>query len=471
MNTEGRHRLLIVDDEESVREACRSTLAGQGLSVTEADSGDRALALMADRQFDAVILDLKMPGIDGLEVLSRIRSDHPHTAVAVITGYATVESAVDAMKRGAQDFLPKPFTPAALRLVVRRCLNGSALARENRSLRHQLTTHNGEPRLVGDSAQMRAIHDLIARVGPTDATVVIAGESGTGKELVARAVHQHSPRADRPFVVVDCTTLVGTLFESELFGHVKGAFTGASATTHGRAEMADGGTLFFDEISSIDLSLQGKLLRLIQEREFTRVGSHQVISVDVRIIAATNTNLLKMIEEGRFREDLYYRLSVVPIVLPPLRQRREDVAALTAYFLERHNRARGREVKRITPEAMAILTRARWTGNVRELENAVERAVVLSDGDEVTPADLLRYGTEADADAQAVPQSPAVEPAERAPTVTLEEIERRHIQRVLRQVDGNRARAAACLGIDRKTLWRKLRRYGQPATQARGDSP
>jgi len=464
MSSDARHRLLIVDDEEAVREACRSTLEREPLAVCEADSGAQALALLARRQFDVVILDLKMPGIDGMEVLSRIKAEHPHTAVVVITGYATVESAVDAMKRGADDFLPKPFTPESLRIIVRRCVSGAELVRENRSLKYQLSTRNGGARLVGDSPQMKAIHDLIRRVAPTDATVLITGESGTGKELVARAVHQHSGRASKPFVVVDCTTLVGTLFESELFGHVKGAFTGASATTHGRAEMADGGTLFFDEISSIDLPLQGKLLRLIQEREFTRVGSNQVVSVDVRIVAATNRNLLKDIEEGRFREDLYYRLIVVPIVLPPLRQRREDIPALGHYFLERHNRGRGRDVKRISPQAMEILMALPWSGNVRELENAVERAVVLTDGDEIVPSDLLWYGANPEAGSAADEG-----PVSGVPMLTLDEMERRHIHRTLRHLGGNRARAAQCLGIDRKTLWRKLRRYGQAATDDRGE--
>ena len=468
MSNRTRHSLLIVDDEEPVREACRSTLAGEPLTLTQADSGDRALEMIAARRFDVVILDLKMPGVDGLQVLSRIKADHPHTAVVVITGYATVESAVDAMKRGAVDFLPKPFTPEALRLIVRRCLNGTDLAKENRILRYQLGARNGEPRLVGDSPQMEAIHDLIRRVGPTDATVLITGESGTGKELVSRAIHEHSSRARRPFVVADCTTLVGTLFESELFGHVKGAFTGASATTHGRAEMADGGTLFLDEISSIEMPLQAKLLRLIQQREFTRVGSNQVIPVDVRIIAATNTNLLKEIEDGRFREDLYYRLSVLPIVLPPLRQRLEDIPALCTYFLDRHNKARGKAVKRVTPDAMNILARQPWTGNVRELENAIERAVVLTDGDEITPVDLLWYGAHTAIQTPDQAQSPS---EEWAPVVTLAEVERKHIQSVLRQVGGNRARAAACLGIDRKTLWRKLRRYGQHAPDDRAESP
>jgi len=446
-----------------MREACRQTLERDGCVVREAAEGTAALAVLAERRFDVVLLDLKMPGMNGLEVLSRIRMDHAQTAVVVISGFATVESAVAAMRAGAVDFVPKPFTPVALRMIVQRAVDGQQQARENVRLKRALREETSTPRIIGKTPQMTAIFDLIGRVAPSDSTVLITGESGTGKELVARLIHERSRRAERPFVVVDCGSLVGTLFESELFGHVKGSFTGATATTHGRVELADGGTLFLDEVGSIDLNLQGKLLRVLQEREFTRVGSHQVISVDVRIVAAANTELLEAIAAGRFREDLFYRLSVVPIVLPPLRQRRDDIPALAEHFLRRHCRRRGKRVAGIRPEAVDLLMEHDWPGNVRELENVIERAVVLTEGDEIVPSDLLYY-----AGGRPDRASAAGESGFAAPDLTLAELERLHIQRVLREEDGNRARAARRLGIDRKTLWRKLTKYRQNAPPARG---
>jgi len=459
----GRH-ILVVDDEPAMRDACRQTLARDGYTVQEAPDGKSALKELASRRFDAVLLDLKMPGMNGLELLKRVRKEHPGTVPLVITGFATVESAVEAMRAGAADFVPKPFTPEHLRLILRRALDGRALQRENVRLKRALRACEDERPIVGDSPPMTAIKDLIRRVAPTDSTVLITGESGTGKELVARAIHQASARAAAPFVVVDCGTLVGTLFESELFGHVKGSFTGATATTHGRVELADGGTLFLDEVGGLDLTLQAKLLRLIQEREFTRVGSNQVIRVDVRIVAATNTDLLEQIEAGRFREDLFYRLSVVPLTLPPLRQRRADIPALAGHFLCRHSAARGKAVTRFNPDAMAMLEQHAWPGNVRELENVIERAVIMTEGSDIVPADLLYYpggsetGGERRAESESIPVS-----------LSLAEVERLHIERVLRQAGGNRAEAARRLGIDRKTLWRRLRRYGHSAHQDRGD--
>ena len=444
-----RAAILIVDDEESMRDACRQVLATEGFALKEASSADGALEMIRHESFDLVILDLKMPGIDGMAILRRLQQDCPETAAIVITGYPTVESAVEAMKLGAADFLPKPFTPDVLRLTVRRTLRGARMAKENLLLKSQLEAcRGGDYELVGQGEPMRQIHDLVRRVGPTDSTVLITGESGTGKELVARAIRDHSPRRDRPFVTVDCGSLVGTLFESELFGHAKGSFTGATSTKHGRFELANGGTIFFDEIANVSPDIQVKLLRVIQEREFTRVGATQVIPVDVRILAATSRNLPDEIRDGRFREDLFYRLCVVPIVLPPLRQRREDIPLLADHFLQKHgNRARGR-VGGFTKEALEALVKHDWPGNVRELENAIERAIILARGHMITAADLLYYG-------------PLVKPGVSANGLApLAFMEKEHIARVLRHHAGNRTAAAKTLGIDRKTLWRKIREYG-----------
>ena len=455
-----RASILIADDEEAMRDACHQVLAPEGFVLKEASSGDGALEVLRRECFDLVILDLRMPRVDGMEVLRRVQQESPGTATVVITGFATVESAVEAMKLGAADFLPKPFTPDLLRLTVRRVLNGARMARENLLLKSQLEEcRGGGYELIGQSDAMRQTHDLVQRVGPTDSTVLIMGESGTGKELVARAIRDHGPRRDKPFVTVDCGSLVGTLFESELFGHIRGSFTGATSLKHGRFELASGGTIFFDEIANVSTDIQAKLLRVVQEREFTRVGATQVISVDVRILAATSRNLPEEIREGRFREDLFYRLCVVPIVLPPLRQRREDILLLASHFLEKQNaRCRGK-IRGFTEEAVAALIQHDWPGNVRELENAVERAVILARGDLITPADLLYYG------ALMKPEAPG------EGLVSLTAVEKEHIAGVLRHHGGNRTAAAGTLGIDRKTLWRKMREYGLTDGDGRGSSP
>ena len=444
-----RVNILIVDDEEAMRGACRQVLAGEGFVLKETSSGTGALEVIRQESFDLVILDLKMPRVDGMQILRRIQQDCPDTGVVVITGYATVDSAVEAMKLGAADFLPKPFTPDVLRLAVRRTLRGARMAKENLLLKSQLEEYRGGGyELIGQSQAMKQIHDLVERVGPTDSTVLITGESGTGKELVARAIRDHSGRSDRPFVTVDCGALVGTLFESELFGHVKGSFTGATGLKHGRFELANGGTIFFDEIANVSPDIQAKLLRVIQEREFTRVGATQVIRIDVRILAATSRNLPAEIREGRFREDLFYRLCVVPIVLPPLRQRREDIPLLANHFLQKHTRRWHHQIRGFSREAMEALIRHDWPGNVRELENAIERAIVLAQSDTITPADLPYHGT-------------LVDPkAGDKPLVPLAAVEKEHIARVLQYHAGNRTAAAKTLGIDRKTLWRKIRAYG-----------
>ncbi len=448
-----RPHVLVVDDEAVMRDGCRQILERMDLQVSEAVSSAEALAMLDAQAFALVLLDLKMPGTGGMEVLRRVRAAHRHTAVVVITGYASVESAVAAMKDGAVDFLPKPFTADSLRAVVERALNYDRLEREAHWLRNELRKTAPPTTMVGRSPQMKRVFKLIERVAPTDSTVLVTGESGTGKELVARALHAGSHRAARPFMVVDCTTLVGTLFENELFGHAKGSYTGATSTTHGRFELADGGTVFLDEVGCVDLGMQQKLLRVLEQREITRVGSSRVIPVDIRVIAATNTDLGEAARTGRFRQDLYYRLSVFPIALPPLRHRRPDIPSLAEHFLRLHDERRRKDVTSISPDAMAILMAQDWPGNVRELSNAIERAVVLAEGDELLPEHLLHYGRM---------RMPSESTGTGRP-IGLADLEREHIQHVLRSTGGNRSLAAELLGIDRKTLWRKLRAYGRTA--------
>ena len=450
--------ILVIDDEESMRDSCQQTLERSmrgGLfqaahKVKAAQDGATALAMLEKESFDLVILDLKMPGLSGMAVLDRIRHEYPGIVVIVITGYATIESAVEAIRSGAYDFLPKPFTPDALRAIVARALDRRTLAFENILLRDELEASFGPEAIVGQSEAMKRVEDLVRKVSPTDTTVLISGESGTGKELVARAIHRHSNRSDRPFVVVDCGSLVENLFESELFGHVKGSFTGATATKYGRLELANGGTVFFDEIGNISIDIQTKLLRVLQERQITKVGSSQVINVDVRVVVATNKDLHEATQAGTFRDDLFYRLSVVPITLPPLRERRGDIPLLADYFLRKYNQKRKKTIQAISDRAMKALVEYDWPGNVRELENAIERAVVLTENDVIEPSDLLYYGLSAETHSGSDTAGPQ----------RLADVEKEHIARMLKEYGGHRGNTADVLGIDRKTLRSKLRRYG-----------
>ena len=442
--------ILVIDDEESMRDSCQQTLSRTANKVEVAADGAAGLALLEKESFDLVILDLKMPGLSGMEVLKRIRQKYPAVVVIVITGYATIESAVEAIKGGAYDFLPKPFTPDALRAIVARALDRRALALENILLRDELKASFGPDAIVGQSESMKRIEEVVRKVSPTDATVLICGESGTGKELVARAIHRHSGRSDKPFVVVDCGSLVENLFESELFGHVKGSFTGATATKYGRLELANGGTVFFDEIGNISMNIQTRLLRVLQERQITKVGSSQLIKVDVRVVAATNKDLQQATQMGTFRDDLFYRLSVVPVNLPPLRKRKCDIPLLADYFLRKYNQKRKKTVRAISDRAMKALVEYDWPGNVRELENAIERAVVLTENDVIEPSDLLYYGLSVE-----TPSSVGMEGPE-----CLDDVEKDHIARMLRKYTGHRGKTAEALDIDRKTLRCKLRRYG-----------
>ena len=445
----GQVNILVIDDEESMRDSCQQTLSRDGNRVQVAKDGPKALAMLETESFDLVILDLKMPGLSGMKVLKKIKVDDPEAMVIVITGYATIESAIEAMKSGAYDFIPKPFTPESLRAIVKRALDTRKLALENVLLRGELKASFWPEEIIGCSEAMKKVEELVRKVGPTDTTVLISGESGTGKELVTRSIHHYSSRRDKPFVAVDCGSLVENLFESELFGHVKGSFTGATATKYGRFELADGGTLFFDEIGNITKNIQTKLLRVLQEREITKVGSSQVIKVDVRIVAATNKDLQKAIKAGAFREDLFYRLSVVPITLPPLRERRDDIPLLADYFLEKYNKKRKKNVRAISERAMKALVEYDWPGNIRELENAIERAVVLTENDVIEPSDLLYYALTVETPSK----------SDVGEVRHLIDVEREHITKTLKKFAGHRGKTAKALGIDRKTLREKLKRY------------
>ena len=439
--------ILVIDDDKAMRDACFQILSRQGYRVELAASAKQGLSLLERLSFDTILLDLVMPDLDGLEALKKIRALDPDVEVIIITGYGTIQSAVESIKAGAFHFLSKPFVPDDLRNLVSRALGKRRLDLENLYLRQELKLKDDRNTLVYESESMIRIMDMIARVAPTDSTVLITGDSGTGKGLVAHKIHQLSQRSRRPFITVDCGTLVETLFESELFGHVKGSFTGADANKIGKFELAQNGTLFFDEISNIGLEVQAKLLRAVEERKISKVGSHRVITVDVRIIAATNKDLTKAIKDGTFREDLFYRLNVVLIQMPPLRERKSDIPLLVQHFLEKYNARLRKEMRGISPDALDLLVRHDWPGNVRELENTMERLLVLSPGPYLEPADLVFAGT-------------ILTPAAEAPDGTLlKDLERNHIIQTLQRCDGHKSETARALGIDRKTLREKLKRY------------
>ncbi len=383
--------ILVIDDEETIRDSCQQAMSREGNKVEVAEDGIKGLAMLEKESFDLVIVDLKMPGLNGMDVLKRIKEEEPEIVVVVITGYATVETAVEAMKAGAYDYIPKPFTPESLRLIVNRALEKRRLSLENILLRAQLKDRIGADVIIGQSPPMLEVARLAGEVAPTDSNVLISGEAGTGKELIARAIHSQSNRNDKPFIVVDCGNLVESLFENELFGQVKSSSTGATETKYGRLEVANGGTVFFDEVGNIGMNIQAKLLRVLQEKQITRVGGSRVTRVDVRVIAATNRDLLKCIEQGTFRKDLFYCLSVVPIVLPPLRGRKEDIPLLANHFLKKFNEQREKNVTDFSDQAMKVLTEYNWPGNVGELENVIERAVVLTRSGVIGPADLWYY--------------------------------------------------------------------------------
>ncbi len=440
---------MVVDDDAETLALLREIIAKEGYQVAVAGNAEAALAQVSDEQPDVVVTDLNMPGMDGLALLAELRTRTPDTLVILATAYGSLKTAVDGIKAGAFDYLSKPFIVDEIRLVVRRALEHKQVLRENQVLREQLRDRYRFDKIVGSSPAMVAVYKLIARVSQTDSTVLLQGESGTGKELVARAIHTNSQRSDGHFVAVDGGALAEGLLESELFGHERGAFTGAVAAKKGLLEKAHLGTCFLDEIADISPALQSKLLRVIQEREFRRVGGNEPVTVDVRIIAASNKNLKPLVEAGKFREDLYYRLNVVTIAIPPLRERPEDIPMLANFFVQKYGAAREKPVTQIAPDAMALLARYAWPGNVRELEHVIERAVVLTPHSIILPDDLP----------QAV-RSAAAASDRTGGWMTLDNLERDYILRVLETHQRDQARTAEILGIHRKTLLRKLRRYG-----------
>jgi DNA-binding NtrC family response regulator len=442
MSTQGK--LLIVDDELSVRDSLGKWFREEGYEIGTAESASEALTRMAERHWDLALLDIKLRGTDGIELQRRLHEIDPDLTVIIMTGYASVETAVAALKNGAYDYVSKPLDPDEIAHLVRKALAHRQAEKENVRLRETVAEITRPQELVGQSAAMRKVLEAIETVGPTDATVLITGESGTGKELVVQAIHAASVRRFHPLVVIHCGALTETLLESELFGHEKGAFTGALYRKKGKFEIAEGGTVFLDEIGDISLKTQTDLLRVLQEREITRVGGNQVINVDFRCVAATNKNLEKLIEEGKFRPDLFYRLNVFHLELPPLRERREDIPLLVNHFVGKFSQAMNKRINRVSPPAMNQLQEQTWPGNVRELENAVERAMVVAQEPELKEQDFSFK-------AAALPNGTGR---------TLDEIERAHILRVLEQYGENQSRAAEVLGIDRVTLYHKLKKYG-----------
>ncbi len=435
--------LLVVDDELIVRDSLDKWFREEGYDVTVAESAQDALTKMAAKRFDLALVDIKMPGTDGVELQRRMHEIDGEMLVIIMTGYASVETAVAALKNGAYDYVSKPFDPDDIAHSVHNALSHKRAEQENARLRETVASVVRPQEIVGQSPAMIRVFEAIQTVGPTDATVLITGESGTGKELCARAIHAASPRHYNPLVVIHCGALAETLLESELFGHEKGAFTGAQYRKKGSFEVAEGGSIFLDEIGDISLKTQTDLLRVLQEREITRVGSTHPIQVDFRCIAATNKKLEQLIEEGRFRPDLFYRLNVFQIQLPPLRDRKGDIPILVEHFVRKFSTSMNKRINRVSPAAMALLDRYQWPGNIRELENAVERAMVVAQEPEIREEDF----------ALRLPR------AENQPR-TLEDIERAHILSVLEDCKGNQTLAAEVLDIDRVTLHNKLKKYG-----------
>ena len=443
-------RVLVVDDEKNIREGLGKALELDGHRATLTADGEEALRALAGDEIDLIISDLRMPVLSGEDLLKRVVSSYPAVPVIILTGHGTIESAVQAMRDGAYDFLTKPVNLDRLGLLVKRALSRRQLVLQNRDLQEQLDQRVISSQIVAASSPMKKVFEVVQQVAPTRASVLITGESGVGKEVVADTIHNLSPRKEGPFVKVHCAALSESLLESELFGHERGAFTGAVARKRGRFELADGGTIYLDEIGEISQSVQIKLLRVLQERTFERVGGEQTISSDVRVVAATNRDLKAAIEEGEFREDLYYRLNVVNIDVPPLRERASDIPLLAASFLREHATENQKQIEGFEPTALSALHRYSWPGNVRELRNSIESAVVMAKGVTIAVADL----------------PPTVREAEDEPLIrmpigsSLAQGEREMIRVTLQNQNGNKTRTAEVLGIGRKTLHRKLKEYG-----------
>ncbi|MFI5338578.1 MAG: sigma-54-dependent transcriptional regulator [Candidatus Methylomirabilales bacterium] len=448
-----RPRLLVVDDDAESCQVVAEALRAEGYTVVTTEGGRAALTLAKEQVYDVVVSDIRMPGLDGMALLRGLREAVPDASVILMTAFGTVEAALGAIKEGAYDYVSKPLHLDELLFTVRRAIEQRRLVRENRRFRETLQDRYHLGNIVGVSPRMLDVFKLIARVAPTRSTVLITGESGTGKEVVARALHYNGSRRVGPFVTIDCAGLAESLLESELFGHVRGAFTGAVTARRGLFETGHGGTVFLDEVGDVGPNVQAKLLRVLELQEIKPVGGNESIRIDVRLVAATNRDLQAQVRQGRFREDLFYRLNVVSIHLPPLRERREDIPALARHFLQKYGEANGKAIGGIAPETMARLEAYSWPGNVRELENAIERAVAVSSHPILLPDDLPLH--------LAPPATPAVAAETPGPLefLSLDALTRRHIARVLAATDGNKKRAAEILGVDRRTLYRMLERY------------
>jgi two-component system, NtrC family, response regulator HydG len=447
--------VLIVDDDSTHRTMLRALIGGWGYDAFEADDGSTAMDQVQERPFDLVLMDVRMLKVSGLEALESIKAFNPAIPVTIMTAYSSLETAIEALKKGAYDYLTKPLDFDKLRLTLERAMEHIRLKEENRILKENLGKHFDMQNIIGRSPAMITLLETVAHVATSEATVIITGESGTGKELIAGSIHFNSHRRDGPFIKINCAAITETLLESELFGHEKGAFTGADRRKDGRFYQAHGGTLFLDEVSEMPLTMQVKLLRVLQERELTRVGGEKVITVDVRVIAATNKNLSELKDQGVFREDLYYRLNVVGLEIPPLRKRTEDIPLLARHFMEMFAKKNRKEIKGFTPVAMDRLIRYDWPGNVRELMNAVERAVVLTRTDHLDDMDFTIMQNLSRKPDESLPVF-----AEKDNHMSLDQVEKGAILQTLESVAGNKSEAARRLGITRKTLHKKLKKYG-----------
>ena len=453
-----KERILVVDDEQNARAALRTLLGEEGYEIAEAADGEEALLKIAELDPAVVLTDVRMPKMDGITLIRKARENGSPAAFVVMTAYGSVQAAVDAMKAGAENYLTKPLDLSSVLVFLEKALEKRRLQRETVSLRDRVREQYRLDGLVGDAPELRAVYEVVRQAAPTKATVLILGESGTGKEIIAHALHEESPRRDKPFVKVSCAALSETLLESELFGHERGSFTGAAGRREGRFELADGGTLFLDEIGEISAATQIKLLRVLQTREFERVGGTQTLKVDVRLVAATNRDLAAEVKAGKFREDLYYRLNVVAVTLPPLRRRKGDLPALASHFIEKYARLYGKDVRGLGPGTLNALLAHDWPGNVRELENAIERAVVLAQSQEITADDLPPSLRGARPDRR--------EAGSLIPGATLYEIEREAILRTLELVGGSTSRAAEMLGISARKIQYRMKEYAQMEQQA-----
>lgn len=446
-------KILVVDDETTHRQMIETVLRAEGYDVNSAGNGIEAISTIEEKFYDLILMDVRMDQMDGITAMRRIKEISPGIPIVIMTAYASVNTAVEALKSGAQDYLIKPLDIEELKILINKSLHYHRLEQENRFLKEQLDVRFNFENIIGNSQPIRKLFDIMALVAPTEATVLITGETGTGKELIANAVHMNSLRKDRPLIKVNCAALPETLLESELFGHEKGAFTGAVSRKQGRFQLAHQASIFLDEIGEMPLSTQVKILRVLQEREFEAVGGTETLKVDIRVIAASNKNLEEEILNGRFREDLFYRLNVVTLNVPPLRERHEDIPILADYFLKKYTEKNRRLIKGFSPRAMDLLMRHTWPGNVRELENIVERAVILAREDFITPLQFPGVIQDLDRDAY----EGAVGMTEGK---SLKDMERRMILRTLEETGGNRTHAADILGISRRTLQIKLKEYG-----------